>query len=57
LKARIPQDIIPPVKQTAKGGGIFKNGSKSEKREGLVVDKEKTGSFRGNLFVTGDIPE
>jgi len=57
LKKRIPQDIIPPVKETAKGGGIFKNGSKSGKTEGLVVDKEKTGSFCGNFFVTGDIPE
>jgi len=57
LKARIPQDIIPPVKQTAKGGGIFKNGSKSGKNESLVLDKEKTGSFCGNLFDTEDMPE
>jgi len=28
---KIPQEIIPPVKQTAKGG-IFKNSSKSVKR-------------------------
>jgi len=57
LKKRIPQDIIPPVKETAKGGGIFKNGSRSGKTEGLVVDEEKTGSFRGNLFDTEDMPE
>ena len=57
MKKRIPQDIIPPVKETAKGGGIFKNGSKSGKTEGLVVDEEKTGSFRGNLFDTEDMPE
>jgi len=57
LKGKIPQGIIPPVKQTAKGGGIFKNGSKSGKTEGLVVDEEKTGSFCGNLFDAEDIPE
>jgi hypothetical protein len=57
LKGRIPQEIIPPVKQTAKGGGIFKNGSKGGKTEGLVVDEEKTGSFCGNFFDTEGIPE
>jgi len=50
LKATIPQDIIPPVKQTARGGGIFKNGRKGGKTEGLVADEEKSGDFRGNLL-------
>jgi len=57
LKKRILQDIIPPVKQTAKGGGIFKNSSKSGKAESLVVDEEKTRSFCGNFFDIEDIPE
>ena len=57
MKERIPQEIIPPVKETAKGSGIFKNGSKSGKTESLVLDKEKTGSFCGNLFDTEDMPE
>jgi hypothetical protein len=46
-----------PVKHTAKGGGIFKNGSKRWETEGLVADEEKTGDFRGNLLDTEDIPE
>jgi len=31
LKARIPQEIIPPVKQTAKGGASSKMEVKAEK--------------------------
>jgi len=57
LKERIPQDIIPPVKQTVKRRGIFKNGSKGAKTAGLVVDEEKSGNFRGNLFDTEGILE
>jgi hypothetical protein len=45
------------VKHTAKGGGIFKNGSKRWETEGLVVAEEKTGGFCGFLFETEDIPE
>ena len=41
-----------PVEDTAKGGGISKNGSKRGKREGVVADEEKTGSFCGFFFDT-----
>jgi hypothetical protein len=57
LKERIPQDIRPPVKHTAKGGGIFKNDSKRWKTEGLFVDEEKSGVFCKNSFDMEDIPE
>jgi len=31
LKGKIPQDIIPPVKQTAKGAAFSKTEAKAEK--------------------------
>jgi hypothetical protein len=45
------------VKHTAKGDGIFKNGSKRGKTEGLVADEEKSGAFGEFLFDTEDMPE
>ncbi len=43
VKGKILQDV--KIKQTAKGGGIFKNGRKSEKTEDLVGMRKKQGGF------------
>ena len=44
VKGKIRQDV--KVKQTAKGGGIFKNGRKSEKTEDLVRMRKKQGGLQ-----------
>ena len=46
-----------PVDDTAKGDGIFKNVSKRGKREGLVVNEEKSGGSCGFFFDTEGIQE